>query len=167
MDETRSHDTLGELKSLSRQQIRLIWEIAQLGGPLRDEDTRLVKAMREHPEYAHLWGRLDELSDEQIERGGVNPIMHVIIHSVLEGQIAGGEPAEVSQTIEELVRRGLSRYEAIHRVGAVLAEEIWHILKEDRPFDAPTFRQGLQQLLEQKGPPPGRFTKRERRRRKR
>lgn len=141
-------DPYQELKALTRQRIRLIWEMAQLGAPLKDEDARLVKVMHEHPEYSHLWGQLDELSDEQIERGGVNPILHVITHGVIENQIAGGEPKEVGQTVEALMERGLSRHEAIHRVGAVLADEIYHILKYDRPFDAPGFARKLRRLVE-------------------
>lgn len=153
MSEIRSDNLYRELKTLTRQRIRLIWEMAQLGAPLKDEDARLVKVMREHPEYADLWGRLDELSDEQIERGGVNPILHVVTHQVIENQIAGGEPEEVGQTVEALMRQGLSRHEAIHRVGAVLADEFYRILKYDRPFDAPGFADRLRRLVKQKGTP--------------
>jgi hypothetical protein len=67
-----THDIYGEMKALSRQRIRLIWETAQLGGPLPDEEARLVEVMREHPEYADLWGRLDTLSDEQIRSPGAS-----------------------------------------------------------------------------------------------
>ena len=143
---SQTPDVQRELKALTRQRIRLTWEIAQLGGPLSDEDTRLVEVMREHSEYADLWGRLDDLTDAQIERDGTNPILHVTIHQTIENQIAGGDPEQTGQTVEALMRQGLSRHEAIHRVGEVLAGEIYHILKENRPFDEAGFVRKLRRL---------------------
>jgi len=142
----QTQDINRELKALTRQRIRLTWEIAQLGGPLSDEDARLVEVMREHSEYADLWGRLDDLTDAQIERDGTNPIMHVTIHQTIENQIAGGDPEQTGRTVEALMRQGLSRHEAIHRVGEVLAGEIYHILKEKRPFDEAGFVRKLRRL---------------------
>ena len=86
---SQTQDVYRDVKALTRQRIRLIWEKAQLGEPLSDEDARLVEAMREHSEYADLWGRLDDLTDAQIERDGTNPILHVTIHQTIENQIAG------------------------------------------------------------------------------
>jgi len=143
---SQTQDVYRDVKALTRQRIRLIWEKAQLGEPLSDEDARLVEAMREHSEYADLWGRLDDLTDAQIERDGVNPILHVTIHQTIENQIAGGDPEQTGRTVETLIRQGLSRHEAIHRIGEVLAGEIWHILKEDRPFDEAGFVRKLRQI---------------------
>ena len=119
-----------ELKSLTRKRLRLLWQQANLGGTFSGEDAHFVQAMRDHPEYADLWGHLDELSDEQIERDGTNPIMHVNIHTTIENQIADGDPPITGKTVQALMRQGLSRHEAVHRVGAVLTEEIWHILQD-------------------------------------
>jgi hypothetical protein len=136
----------GEIKPLTRHRTRLVWQTAQLGGDLSDEDARLVNAMREHPEYADLWGHLDELSDEQIERDGTNPITHVIIHATIENQIANGDPKETAQTVEALTQQGSSQHEAIHAVGAVMADEIFHVLKDKRPFDEAGFVRKLKRL---------------------
>jgi hypothetical protein len=147
-DKAQDADPYREMKTLTRQRLRLVWESVQLNVPLKGEEAHLARAMREHPEYSDLWGRLDELSDEEIERGGVNPILHIIIHSTIENQIAGGKPKEVRQVVEALMRQGLSRHEAIHRVGRVLGEGIFHILKDDRPFDGPGYIRKLRQLVE-------------------
>ncbi len=146
-----------KLKSLTRRRTRLIWNAAQLGAPLSEEDARLAQAMREHPEYADLWGHLDELSDEQIERDGTNPILHVTIHTTIENQLAIGQPPETGQAVEVLMQQGLSRHEAIHRVGTVLAEEIYGVLKDNRPFDESEFTRKLKQLVK---PGPARLRKR-------
>jgi hypothetical protein len=137
-----------EMKSLTRQRADLIWEEAQLGGELSDEDARLVQAMRDHPQYADRWGRLGELSDEEIERDGTNPIMHIVIHQTIENQLAMGQPAETGQAVEALMQQGLSRHDAIHRVGTVLAEEIYDILKNKRPYDEARFVRKLRRLTE-------------------
>jgi hypothetical protein len=147
VDEPQDADLYREMKALTRQHMRLVWEEAQLGMPLTGENARMVSAMREHPEYSDLWGRLDELSDEEIERDGVNPILHITIHSTIENQIADDNPKEVRRVVEALMRQGLTRHEAIHRVGRVLSDEIFHILNEDRPFDEPGYIRKLRQLV--------------------
>jgi len=149
VDEPQDADSYREIKTLTRQQMRLVWEGVQLNVPFTGEKARLASVMREHPEYSDLWGRLDELSDEEIEQDGVNPIVHVITHNTIENQIADGDPKEVRQVVEALMRQGLSRHEAIHQVGRVLSEEIFHILKDDRPFDESGYVRKLRQLVQQ------------------
>jgi len=154
-----SQDPYGELKGLTRHRTRLIWRTANLGEPLSEKDARLAQAMCEHPEHADLWGHLDELSDEQVERDGTNPVAHVNIHVAVESQIANGEPKETAQTVEALMRQGLSRHDAIHAVGTVLADEIYHILKDKRPFDEAGFVRKLKQLAKPGATRPRRRTK--------
>jgi hypothetical protein len=142
-DKTQDTDPYREMKTLTRQHLRLVWEGAQLNMPFTGEEARLVSVMREHTEYSDLWGQLDE----EIERDGVNPILHITIHSIIENQIADENPEEVRQVFEALVRQGLSRHEAIHRVGRVLSDEIFHILNEDRPFDESGYVRKLRWLV--------------------
>jgi len=101
-----------QLKSLTRQQTRLLWQMAQAGAPLEGEQAILVKVMCEHPEYPDLWVRLDELSDAEIERDGVNLILHVQMPAIVENQIAQREPAEVRETVRARLRQGYDRHEA-------------------------------------------------------
>jgi len=135
-----------ELKSLTRQRLRLIWEMAQMGVVPNDEDAVLIQALREHPEYYWVWDQVDELSDEELIQDGVNPILHVTIHHTVENQLAAKDPPVVHETLERLMRSGLSRHEAIHAIGSVLCVEIWEILDQDRPFDEERYERGLQQL---------------------
>ena len=103
--------------------------------------------MAEHPEYAHLWDRLDRLADSEITANGTNPILHITMHAAVESPIAGGEPPEVAQTVAALDGRGLSRHEAVHRVASVLASEIWHVMHAKRPFDPAPYAANLADLL--------------------
>ena len=138
-------DIYRELKSLTRQRLRLIWEMAQMGQIL-DEDAVTVKSLQEHPEYYEVWDRLAELSDEELIQDEVDPILHVTIHQIVENQLAAKELPVVHETLERLVRSGLSRHEAIHAIGSVLCEEIWEILCQERPFDEERYERGLRQL---------------------
>jgi hypothetical protein len=135
-----------ELKSLTRQRLRLVWEMAQMGVVPNDEDAVLIQSLREHPEYYWVWDQVDELSDEELIQDGVNPILHVTIHQTVENQLAAKDPPVVHEILERLMRSGLSRHEAIHAIGSVLCVEIWEILDQDRPFDEERYERGLQQL---------------------
>jgi hypothetical protein len=141
-------DPTTELKALTREHMRLVWQIAQMDGEqLNDDDRRTAEAMAEHSEYAHLWGRLDHLTDAEITADGTNPILHVTMHAVVEKQIAGGEPPETGQTVTALERRGLAHHEAVHRVASVLVGEIWYVMHEKRPFDPARYAAKLAELL--------------------
>jgi hypothetical protein len=147
VEETQGTDLDRELKTLTRQQMRLHWEGAQLGMPLAGEQARRVQAMREHPEYSDLWGRLDELSDEEIERDGVNPILHITIHGIIENQIADRDPKIVRRVLKALMEQGLSRHEVIHQIGSVLSEQMFNTLKDKRPFDERDYIRRLRRLV--------------------
>lgn len=167
MDQSQSEYPYDELKFLTRKHIRVVWQLAQLGGPLEEEDKRMIAVMRQHPEYSDLWGRLDELSDEEIERDGTNPILHITIHQTIENQLAEDDPQEVRHVLERLVAQGLSRHEAIHRIGSVLSEEIFYMMQDQQPYDEARYTRKLRQLVQEKKKPDKPKGRRRRRRRRR
>jgi hypothetical protein len=60
--------------------------------------------------------------------------MHAAIHAVVENQIAEGhEP--VVRAITRLTSTGLSRHDAVHAIGSVLAEHIFDLLHDSSPKD--------------------------------
>jgi hypothetical protein len=141
---------MSQLKSLTRQRLRIIWDTAQLGLPLEDEDAQTAAIMREHTEWQQVWAHVDQLSDAEIERDGVNPIMHVTVHQAVLNQINGALPA-AQDAFEALLTMGIERHEAIHRIGTVLTEGIYETLKFRRPFDEEKYSRGLKALTK---PPP-------------
>jgi len=48
---------------------------------------------------------------------------------------ARDDPAEARSTLDRLVANGLSRHEAIHAIGSVMAEAIFEVQKKGTPFD--------------------------------
>ncbi|HEY4721105.1 MAG TPA: DUF1841 family protein [Anaerolineae bacterium] len=137
---------LSQIKSLNRLRMQLIWQTAQAGGDLDDEDALLAQIMREHPEWYPIWERLDQLSDAELENGGVNPVMHVTVHQVILNQINGALPA-AGEVYGGLLAAGINRHEAIHRIGAVFMAGLWEVLHDHRPFDEAKYLQNLKQLL--------------------
>ena len=136
------------LREVSRQHLRAVWEIAGLDeSSLNEEDQILAEVMRLHPEYYDLWERLDEVSDEEIERDGTNPILHVMFHQIVENQIATNEPPETAKTMERLLQQGKDRHEAVHEIANVAASGIYEILKSNRPFDEQRYIRKLRHLV--------------------
>jgi hypothetical protein len=81
-----------------------------------DEGERLRRARDYHERY-------DPLVAE--------PEAHAAFHVVIENQIAMGDETPAREALERLMAEGLSRHEAIHALGSVLAETIVAIAKGD------------------------------------
>ncbi len=140
-------DTLDQMRQLSRQYIRTVWEISGLDeGQLSEEDRVLLEVMRQHPQYYDLWGRLDEVSDKELQRDGSDPVVHLTIHQTVENQISLGQPPETARTLTRLMDQGETRHNAIHLIGSVLAEEIFEILNQARVFDETRYVEKLRRL---------------------
>ncbi len=83
------------------------------------------------------WSSLDE--EEQINlvldhhrRAGArlpNSKLHAVTHVVVENQVLLGDETPVASTLVRLIAEGLSRHDATHAIGTVLAPVIFEILK--------------------------------------
>lgn len=98
-----------------------------------DADERINMVQAYHKDIG------DDVSEDQ-------KAMHSLLHIVVENQIAEGEVA-VAETVNRLVRQGLSRHESIHAVAAIVCEDIYDIFQnEDTYFDIKKYRRKLQKL---------------------
>ena len=92
------------------------------------------------------WSALDEgerieLVLEHHRRAGVrlpNENLHATTHVVIENQVQLGDETPVASTLERLMSEGLSRHDAIHAIGTVLAPVIFDILDEEIRSDPNT-----------------------------
>jgi hypothetical protein len=83
------------------------------------------------------WSAFSE--DEQIElvrdyhrRSGVkipNANLHAATHVIVENQILLGEETPVAATLQRLLGEGLSRHDAVHAIGGVLAPVLVDVLR--------------------------------------
>jgi len=98
---------------------------------------------RKNPKYdpdrfrdAAWWSALPE--GEQIDvvlehhrKAGIrlpNANLHAVTHVVVENQVLLGDETPVASTLARLLAEGLSRHDAIHAIGTVLAPVILDIL---------------------------------------
>lgn len=72
-------------------------------------------------------------------------LIHSSIHMLVENQLAENfEPTK--ETYNRLIRQGLSRHETIHAIGAVLTEDIYDMLQNERVFNHQTYKNRLRKL---------------------
>jgi len=74
-----------------------------------------------------------------------NPQLHAVIHVVVENQIALGE-AVVVKTLTRLQSEGLSRHDALHAIGSILAENLYALMREGAGATDGTYRAYLDRL---------------------
>lgn len=55
--------------------------------------------------------------------------LHVVIHVVVENQVALGDELPVAGVLQRLMSEGLDRHEAIHAIGSVLAEHLFDLMR--------------------------------------
>jgi len=102
---------------------------------------------RYDPEMAPIgkdWLEIDEgerlLLVEEYHRDARIPLptrarrLHASMHVVVENQLAlNDEP--VVRALARVMKEGLSRHDAVHAIGSVVAEEIYDVLKQKDPPD--------------------------------
>jgi hypothetical protein len=71
---------------------------------------------------------------------------HVMIHEMVERQLADGEPPEVSEALHRLLAGGLSRHEAVHAIGTIVAKEAVRMMKDNRPLNTEAYTRELAKL---------------------
>src|SRR5947208_16562806 len=74
-----------------------------------------------------------------------NPRLHAVIHVVVENQLALGEEIVV-ETLARLQREGLSRHDALHAIGSVLAAELYELMLETSEATGDAYHRYLERL---------------------
>jgi uncharacterized protein YoaH (UPF0181 family) len=78
------------------------------------------------------------------------PHLHAIIHVVVENQIAMGDETPVAEAIQRLMGEGLSRHDAIHAVGSVLAGYLHETLRDKKEADNEAYYADIRALTREK-----------------
>lgn len=139
---------LAEMRRQSRERLDRIWNEDRLGLPFTDEDALTARILREHEEWYDVWDSIGEDPDRDFDIDGVNPVIHVMFHGMVESQLAGEGPEDVELILEALLRQGLDRHEAIHRVANVMSKEVYSVIRDLRAFDVSGYVQRLWELVE-------------------
>ena len=75
-----------------------------------------------------------------------NPVLKATILEVVDNQLRDGIPPETKQTFERLPAQGHSAAEAKRLIGAVVASEIFNVLKRKEPYNQARFVAALRRL---------------------
>jgi hypothetical protein len=74
-----------------------------------------------------------------------NAQLHAVVHVVVENQLALGEEVVV-ETLARLQREGLSRHDALHAIGSVLAADLYELMQESSEATGEAYRRYLDRL---------------------
>ena len=128
-------ERIDNLRKVGRKLLSTVWKQYKRGGPLNPKEERIASILEEHPEFFDFWEGGGESDHVVVEGKALNPYLHIQMHLMVESQIEGGKPKEVSETLERLTDAGVPRHEAVHRIITALVPEIYRSMAEKRPLD--------------------------------
>ena len=113
-----------------------IWEQIQNGGVLTGDAQRIAEAMQEHPEFNSYWLQGEAaFQPQEIDGYVVNPLVHIGLHVAIEKQLADESPPEIHSVFSALLKTGLSRHDAIHKIAALWGDHYFRSVRRGSPID--------------------------------
>ena len=121
-------EMISDLRRLNREHIHMIWQVAKSGDldVLDGEERRIGEVMLEHQdEYFNQFEMADVLGDHEFDpESETDPFLHITFHTIVENQLDAREPVEAYQFYNSMRKKKVSRHDAIHLIGAILAPRI-------------------------------------------
>jgi hypothetical protein len=137
-------EMIGEMRRLNREHIHMIWQVAKSGDldVLDGEERRIGEAMLEHQdEYFNQFEMADVLGDHEFDpESETDPFLHITFHTIVENQLDAREPVEAYQFYNSMRKKKVSRHDAIHLIGAILAPLILSTMQQKSPFDLENYK---------------------------
>ena len=78
------------------------------------------------------------------------PQVHAAIHLVVENQVAMGDELPVAEAVQRLMGEGLSRHDAIHAVGSVLAGFLNETMRSEAEPDNEAYNREVRALTKER-----------------
>lgn len=143
--ENNAEETLSGL--FTREHIAQVWLMYHQHIAPRGNDRIMLQVLTMHPEYYDAWDQATTGDrEENIVIDGVNPYLHAYLHAVVENQIETEDPPEVRETYKALLDARMDLHEVVHRISALLAEQVWAVLAKEQPFDKKRYARDLTKL---------------------
>ena len=113
------------------------------------EEDALAIVLKDHPEWQRQWED-GTLPDEMIGENGepFSPRLHIVVHTVVERQLAADEPKGVVAVAQELGQLGLSQQDIRHAIGEAVASQLWYMSKEGCVFDEGRYMADLRKTVD-------------------
>lgn len=85
-----------------------------------------------------------EMNDNDLDEEAL--AVHSSLHVIVENQLAMGVEL-LPETVAKLMRQGLSRHEAIHAIGAIIVDDVFAIVREEKArFSPKQYRRKLEKI---------------------
>lgn len=137
----------GSTREDLRRRYLQAWRRRREGLVLEPLDAAIADVIELHPEYQ---GMLEDEAAVQasftVERGQVNPFLHMGLHLGLREQLATRRPAGIEVVHATLARRLGSVHDAEHRMIDVLAETLWEAQRAGVAPDEARYLERLRSL---------------------
>jgi hypothetical protein len=75
-----------------------------------------------------------------------NPHAHAAFHMIVENQLALDDPRQTRKALARLMGEGLDRHEAVHAIGAVVAEHLYTASRSGRAFSSQSYAKQLARI---------------------
>lgn len=136
------------LKTQNRARFFEIWSKVKSGLPLEGEEALFAEIMLLHREHHPLF----DLGERAMEidfsaRRETNPFLHTSLHAVVEQQLETKQPPETAEAFLALQGRGESRHDAIHQIGAILAQTLYDAVTQNKQIDEAAYTSRLRALV--------------------
>lgn len=130
-----------------RKRIFDIWQKARDGNDLTGEEKNQAESLLLHREFYPFWNRLPYLVNADFTVNGVNPVLHITLHTIVENQVTVNYDPEVEKALKNHLSAGYTRHEAIHQIMEVLAEELGNSLIGGVGFNNKSYHNKLKLML--------------------
>jgi hypothetical protein len=125
------------------------WAKYRRGEPLAGMEAIALQVIVEHPEYHALLDDPDGNLEREYppERGQMNPFLHLSLHMAIEEQLSIDQPPGIVGYFQRLAAKAGSAHDAKHAILEALAEMIWLVQREGKPFDSEAYLESLARKL--------------------
>ncbi len=127
------------LDQLLEKDLYIVWEQVKSGelDHLDGLDRQLADIMAEHKDtyFEGFENPREESLEECSAENGIDPYMHVIIHTTIEHQLKSGDISQIDQFYHSMLQKEIPRHEVIHLIGCFLSDLLYEVIVEDQPFD--------------------------------
>lgn len=146
MSERDERGVFEALAGAGRDALRALWSRRDERDAMHPTERRLLALLETHREYRPFW--------EGAEPGpGENPFLHVVMHELIDRQVAKDDPSGTREAFERLVGDGLDPHDAQHRILEVFVLAMHELMAKGTPVDPEDYRARLVALSASSGGP--------------
>lgn len=108
----------------TQQRIFNVAQSRAAGTEIAEMDERIAFVMGMHPEFDLIWAQGEMMSSIVQEINGqiVNPLVHTVLHTIVDKQIISESPEFVVETYRRLTNEGIEEHDALHVIISVFAD---------------------------------------------